>query len=59
MKIKSRIAFVFAAAVLGVQPLHAQQQEPLLHAQLIEGARGLFNRLFRGAEPAAVAGKNS
>ena len=58
MKIKSRIAVViaasFAAMVPGITTLHAQPQEPLLHEQLIDGARGLFNRLFGGSEASGL-----
>ncbi len=54
MKIKSRIVVVIAASfavmVQGITPLYAQPQEPLLHEQLFDGARGLFNKLFGGSD---------
>ena len=51
MQIKSRIAMGCAAVlVAAASPLHAQQQpEPLLHEQIIDGVRGLLNKLFGGS----------
>ena len=42
------VALGMGAAVLGVTPANAQQSEPLLHEQLIEGVRGLFGKFFGG-----------
>lgn len=52
---------VVGAAVLGVPAASAQQSEPLLHEQLIDGVRGLLDKLFGGdnaapqAQPAPVS----
>jgi cytohesin len=43
------------AAVLAVSPANAQQTEPLLHEQLIDGVRGLFGRFFGGDNAARQA----
>lgn len=57
---KSKIAMVLAAAgigaaVLGIAPARAQQADPLLHEQLLDGVRGLFDRIFGGENAAPRA----
>src|SRR3954463_10491917 len=52
MRMNSRLATGLVAALLFASPLHAQQSEPSLPEQLIEGVRSLFERIFR-ADPAS------
>ena len=51
------VAVGIGAAVLGISPANAQQTEPLLHEQLIDGVRGLFGKDFRWRQcrPASAA----
>ena len=55
------LAAGLGAAILGISTVSAQQSEPLLHEQLVDGVRGLFGKLFGGesaaprAQPAAAS----
>lgn len=55
--LKSKAAIVaIAVALLNVAPLHAQQKdEPAALERLIDGVRGLFNRIFSGGEQRPAA----
>src|SRR3954468_21738594 len=53
MKTNSKIKVVLIAAVLWASPVHAQQPEPSLPEQLIEGVRSLFGRIFGGGNQAS------
>ena len=48
-EIAASMAAACAAAMLWALPAQAQQPEPMLHEQLIEGVKGLFNRIFGGS----------
>ena len=48
-RIAAGVAAACAAAMLWALPAQAQQPEPMLHEQLIEGVKGLFNRIFGGS----------
>ena len=48
-RIAAGMAAACAAALLWAVPAQAQPAEPMLHEQLIEGVKGLFNRLFDGS----------
>jgi len=47
------VAAGIGVAALWFSPAGAQQAEPLLHEQLIDGVRGLFGKLFRADDKTA------